>query len=108
MTISINELDQIAQDYAANGLVVVRNVFPEAERAALERELQRYVVDVAPGLPPGEAYFEESDPAAVKALHNLDRHSEYFAHLHLHPTLTAIVRAVLPEGELLATTWTLR
>lgn len=103
MTIPINELHQIARDYQENGFVVVRGVFPEAARADLERELQQYVEEVAPTLPPGEAYFEESAPTSVKALHNLNRHSGYFAQLHLHPTLRAIVRAVLPEGEILPT-----
>jgi ectoine hydroxylase-related dioxygenase (phytanoyl-CoA dioxygenase family) len=103
MRVPPGQLLDLTERYHRDGCVVVENVFPEADRLVLERELSAYVQNVAPLLPPGETYFEESDPNSVKALHNLNRHSEYFSNLHLHPALTEIVRAVLPEGELLPT-----
>jgi len=96
-------LTEVVETYRRDGFVVVRGVFPEGDRRVLEQELQRYIKNIVPELPSGEAYFEQSAPESIKALHNLNRHSEYFSALHLHPTLLQLVRAVLPEGEVLPT-----
>lgn len=97
------ELSEIVESYYRDGFVVVRGIFPEEARRLLEDQLRRYITGIVPELPAGEAYFEESADKSVKALHNLDRHSEYFSTLHNYPALLQIVRALLPDGEVLPT-----
>jgi phytanoyl-CoA hydroxylase len=92
-------LQSIARDFDRDGFVVVRDVFTKEQVNQIERELQSYITTVAPTLDAGEVYYEDSARRPVKAMHGLNRHSEFFNNLRSDATLLNILGALWPDGQ---------
>ncbi len=67
-----------------DGYVVVRQLMPQGEFAELKRELDRYIRDVVPGLPPTDAFYDvdRSQPESLKQLHRLHQDAALRGILH--------------------------
>lgn len=93
------DLQSIVRDFERDGFVVVRGVFSKEQVGGIDRELQSYISTVAPGLDAGEVYYEDSPQRPVKAMHGLNRHSEFFKNLRSDANLMKILRALWPDGQ---------
>lgn len=91
----------IARTFEQDGFSIVRQLLSSNEVAEIERQLADYIANVAPRLSSGEVYYEDSPQKPVKAMHGLNRHSEFFANLRAHPKILQLVRAIWPQGEIL-------
>lgn len=95
----------VADEFEQNGFSIVRQILSNQEVAEIERQLTDYIAGVAPRLGSGEVYYEESAQAPaqrpVKAMHGMNRHSEFFANLRAHPKILELIRAIWPQGEIL-------
>jgi phytanoyl-CoA hydroxylase len=80
-----------------DGFVVVRQLLPAAELAELQRELERYIGEVAPKLGSDCAFYDNPQRlATLKQLHHLEQDA-YFSAYREHPTWTALARALVGE-----------
>jgi phytanoyl-CoA hydroxylase len=95
------DTEQIATDFEHDGFVIERQVLSAREIQAIERELAGFITNVAPRLSDGEVYYEDSLQRPVKALHGMNRHSEFFAKLRGHEKILQIIRAIWPEGDII-------
>jgi phytanoyl-CoA hydroxylase len=85
-----------AQQFHDDGFVIVRGLLAPAEVARISDEVAEYIRTIAPALPPGEVYYEDTPGAPVKALHGMDRHAAFFAELRGHERFLEIVSAIWP------------
>jgi phytanoyl-CoA hydroxylase len=90
-----------AQEFERDGFSIVRQLLSKDEVAEIERQVRDFIANVAPRLSAGEVYYEDSAQRPVKAMHGLNRHSEFFADLRAHPKILALIRAIWQEGEIL-------
>ena len=87
---------QIASDFERDGFAIVRQLLSAGEVREIERQLFDFITNVAPRLSDGEAYYEDSPARPIKALHGMNRHSDFFAKLRGHEKFLEIIRAIWP------------
>jgi phytanoyl-CoA hydroxylase len=87
----------LAAWYVRDGYVIVESLFAEARVAELERELERYLREIAPGVPAGDIVYE-TDGQAVRNLWRLEEHDPYFAALERDPVILGLARQLLPAA----------
>ena len=97
----MRDLTLIARQFHEDGFAIIRGLFSRAELADLERQLDDYVQRLVPTLGPGWVYYEDSPAREIKALHNLDQHSEYFRQVRADGRLLEIVKTIFPDGEVI-------
>ena len=69
------------QLYDQHGFVIVRQLLPEKDFTELKQNLDRYIRDVVPGLPDGDAFYQDrSRPETLKQMQRMgcDRGQGYF------------------------------
>lgn len=91
---------EIAADFDRDGFVVIRGLLAMAELQEIESQLNAYIADVAPTLSAGEVYYEDSPQRPVKAMHGMNRHSEFFQKLRGQAKILQILRAIWPQGQI--------
>src|SRR5687768_2572008 len=91
----------VASEFDRDGFAIVRQLLSRDEVAEIERQVADFIANVAPRLGAGEVYYEDSPERPVKAMHGINRHSEFFARLRGHPKILELIRAIWPEGEIL-------
>lgn len=70
------------QQFDAQGFVALPAFVSASEIEHMQRELDRYVRDVAPGLPSSDAFYEtKGDAATLKQMMRMPKHDAYFAEL---------------------------
>jgi phytanoyl-CoA hydroxylase len=83
--------------FDADGFVVVRSFLPEADFAELNRELDRYIHNVVPTLPDGDAFYEDrARPDTLKQLSRIEQDPFFKAYLQ-HPVWNDMASALLGE-----------
>lgn len=88
---------QLHSQFQDRGFVVVRSFLPEADFAELNRELERYIRQVVPTLPPSDAFFHDrEDPATLKQLQHMGG-DPYFAAYRDHPRWRTLAEGLLGE-----------
>ncbi len=79
------------QAYDHDGFVVTRGFFGESEVRDLQAQLDRYVQDVVPRLPPMDAFFDDKPTKHhIRMLSRMEQHDAYFKQLLLTGTLPTI------------------
>ena len=77
------QLDQAKLQFEKDGYAVVRDFVSREEADQVNREIERYVAEVVPTLPPEEAFYESRDnPETLKQLPRISQHDEYFRNFH--------------------------
>ncbi len=90
-------LSTLKTDFDRDGFVVVRNFLPSAELAELQANLDRYIRDIVPTLPPADAFYEDRDrPETLKQLQRLDR-DPFFAEYQRNRRWTELAETLLGE-----------
>lgn len=87
----------LIQDYERDGFVRVTNFLSAVDVDQIRHELDRYVQEVLPGVPPSDRTFE-ADGKTVRNLWRLEQHCAYFKSLAMRPEILDLV-AKLVHGE---------
>jgi ectoine hydroxylase-related dioxygenase (phytanoyl-CoA dioxygenase family) len=87
----------LQSDYERDGFVVVRNFLSAGEVAAVRAELDRYIREDLPGLPPGAATFE-ADGRTVRNLWRIEQYNPALRALAERADLRRLI-AELVHGE---------
>lgn len=84
-------------DYQRDGFVVIRGFLPPEDFQSLMQNLSRYIRDVVPHLPDGDAFYDDrSRPETLKQLARIEQ-DPFFAAWTEHPLWTSTARAILGE-----------
>lgn len=80
-----------------DGFVVVPDFLPEADFNDLTGNLDRYIREVVPGLPDGDAFYvDRARPETLKQMQHMEGDA-YFRDYHSHPAWIALGRTLLGE-----------
>ena len=81
-----------------DGFAVYQGFLNRNELRELVRQIDRYVREVAPGLPAHEKFYEDkSDPDTLQRLERMDTHDGYFRELIASDHYTVVGRRTLGE-----------
>lgn len=81
--------------FQSDGFVVVRSFLPAGELAELNRQLERYIREVVPALPDGDAFYvERSRPETLKQLQHMEG-DPYFRACLSNPRWLGLARELL-------------
>jgi phytanoyl-CoA hydroxylase len=84
-------------DFQTQGYVVVRQFLPPADFAELQRELQRYITQVVPQLPEGDAFYHDrARPETLKQMSRIEN-DPFFAQFIQHPAWQNLASELLGE-----------
>ena len=73
---------QVRADFDRDGYVALRPLFGAAKMAEINRELDRYIADVVPGMAREEVYYErKDDPSTLKQMQRMAEYDPYFRSL---------------------------
>jgi ectoine hydroxylase-related dioxygenase (phytanoyl-CoA dioxygenase family) len=96
--VSPMDVQAVADEFEANGCAVVRGVFSADEIARLATELAEFIERVAPTLPQGDIFYEDSAARPIKSMFRMDQRSDYFRSLLVDPRLLGLMEAIFPDG----------
>ena len=83
--------------YDTDGFVVVRGFLPPAELRLLKDNLDRYIRDIVPHLPDGDAFYEDkSRPETLKQMARIEQ-DPFFAEYLRHPLWISMAESLLGE-----------
>lgn len=84
--------------FDADGFVVIRGFLPPTELRQLQDNLDRYIREVVPQLPDGDAFYDDkSRPETLKQMNRIQQDS-FFADYLKHPLWSAAAEALLGES----------
>lgn len=83
--------------YQRDGFVIVREFLSAPELEELKTQIERYIREVVPGVPEGNAFFEDrSRPETLKQLQNMNV-DPYFSNYLNHPRWNELAQAIIGE-----------
>lgn len=86
------------QQYDRDGFVVVRQLIGASEFGELRENLDRYIRDVVPTLPDGDAFYDDrSKPETLKQMQRMG-HDAYFLEYATHGKWKALAEALVGES----------
>lgn len=89
--------DALKPLFDRDGFIVVRPFLTSAELAELQHQLDRYIREVVPGLPPSAAfYLDRSKPDTLKQLQHM-RTDPWFADYARHPKWVELASVLVGE-----------
>lgn len=87
----------LKETYDRDGYVVVRQLLSAAEFGELRDNLDRYIREVVPKLPDGDAFYEDrARPETLKQMQRIQRDPYFARYLH-HPKWTRLAALLLGE-----------
>ena len=94
----MENFQELKADFDRHGYVIVRGLLPPADFAELNRQLDRYVREVVPGLPGADAFYDadRSRPETLKQLHRIDQ-DPFFAAYRNNPIWCSLAEALVGE-----------
>lgn len=94
---SSTPFEQEKRDYDRDGFVIVRQLLPQSEFAALCQNLDRYIRDVVPDLPDSAAFYDDrSRPSTLKQMQHMGV-DPFFKEYAAHPRWRALADALVGE-----------
>jgi len=89
---------QIKQCFQSEGYVALKGFLSPQEVKELGQEIDRYINQVTPHLPPEEVFYErKGQPETLKQLQRMFQHDDYFNRLFLSERITSVAELLL-EG----------
>ncbi|MBI5774783.1 MAG: phytanoyl-CoA dioxygenase family protein [Verrucomicrobia bacterium] len=84
--------------YDRDGYIVARQFLAPEQFAELTQNLDRYIHDVVPNLPPSDAFYDvdKSKPESLKQLHRMSQDA-FFEAYRRHPAWLAMAEALIGE-----------
>lgn len=90
--------NRLKTEFATRGFVVIRGFLAGEPLAELQRELERYVREVVPGLPAGDAFFDDPHrPETLRQMHRMEQDPYFADYLH-HPLWNRTAAELLGEN----------
>lgn len=91
------DASELKATFDRDGFVVVRGFLPQDELAEVRGNLDRYIRDVVPRLPDGDAFYDDrSRPETLKQMQRMG-HDPYFADYSRHPRWVELAQTLLGE-----------
>lgn len=91
------DASELKATFDRDGFVVVRGFLPQDELAEVRENLDRYIRDVVPRLPDGDAFYDDrSRPETLKQMQRMG-HDPYFADYSRHPRWVELAQTLLGE-----------
>ena len=91
------DASELKATFDRDGFVVVRGFLPQDELAEVREHLNRYIRDVVPRLPDGDAFFDDrSRPETLKQMQRMG-HDPYFVDYSRHPRWVELAQTLLSE-----------
>jgi phytanoyl-CoA hydroxylase len=88
-------------DFDRDGYVVLRGFYSADEVRNIRHNVERYVRDMGPGLPPGELMYEDkSKPDSLKRLAHVDQYDRWFREF-LHAGKSTALAELLLGGQVI-------
>ena len=88
--------------FERDGFIVLPGFVSTVEVDRILGEVERYVRDVVPGMPPEEVYYEDrGDPSLLKQLQRLSSHDSFFEELGQRGAIPRLAESLLGEPVLL-------
>ena len=95
-TIMSKQVEQTRDQFVREGYAVIRDFVTRGEVEEIHREVGRYIAQVIPTLPPGEAFYEiKDDPDTLKQLPHINAHDPYFRRWHCDRRLEDLAALLL-------------
>lgn len=92
------DYDALASGFDSDGYIALRPLFDAGKMAEINAELDRYIADVMPGMPPEEVYFEDrADHATLKQMQKLSVYDAYFRDLMDNGVIRDLAAALMGE-----------
>lgn len=92
------DFSALKETYDADGFVIIRGFLPADELSCLTSNLDRYIRDVVPQLPDGDAFYDDkTHPETLKQLNRIQQDA-YFQEYLRHPRWTTAAEALLGEA----------
>ncbi len=102
----IMHLQELKKTYDQDGFLRIETFLSESRVREIEEQLEQYLKDVVPFLPPGDVVYETggSNQAGreIRILFRMEEHSPYFAQLAQDPALLELVGALV-NGQAIST-----
>lgn len=90
--------EQAKAAFDRDGYVHIRGFLSPAEIQALNQNLERYIAEVLPHLPPDAAFYEEKGrPESIMRLQGMCDHDAYFAELYDSPRFAELGKLLLGD-----------
>jgi len=88
----------LRQTFDREGYVALRGFLSPDEVREVRANIDRYVRDLAPGLPGNMVFYEDKDrPETIKGLQHMYAHDAFFADLFASPRIVALAETLLGE-----------
>ncbi len=94
MSSVIDKDGRLAQAYAQDGVIRLRGLYSPEEVGRIRGELDRYIREVAPGLPEADVVYE-ADGVSARNLWRMEQHDPFFRQLAESPRLQAFLAELL-------------
>ena len=92
----MEQLRQAKLQFADDGFAVIRTFLGCDEVDEFNREVERYITNVIPKLPPEEAFYEvKGDLSTLKQLPRIDQNDAYFHGFHRHQRMSELAAHLL-------------
>ncbi len=92
-----SQWSEILENYERDGFVIVRQFLSGADLQRLQAELDRYIQEVVPLRPPGDAFYADPNkPETLKQMHRLELDS-FFQDYQKSPRWTELAEQLLGE-----------
>lgn len=91
----MRDMDRLAEDFSRDGFVVVPQLLDAELLDEVEREIVRYVDEVAPTLPPERVIFEPGPGKLINHLSAIDQFDEYWRRFQRSEAIIGVVRACI-------------
>lgn len=93
-----NELEILQEDFARDGFLHIKGFMASDEMDEMDESINRFIRDVAPGLPKSIAmYVDSADVASLKQIECLEMHDPYFANLSKNSKITGLAKTLLQD-----------
>lgn len=77
----------LRETFERDGFVIVEEFFDEGLMAEIDRQLESYIAEVVPRLPPERVFRESGAGGAIKSMSRMNEESEFFARFKTHPKI---------------------
>ncbi len=92
----MNPYSQHHQEFFRNGFVRLEAYLTPEEVQNLEKNLQRYLSEIAPGLPPTDVFYEIQGRAeTLKQMQKMEAHDPFFQSITVLPKFAKLAEALL-------------
>jgi phytanoyl-CoA hydroxylase len=92
------DMQALRENFDRDGFVHIKEFMLPEEIDELESNINRFIRDVAPGLPKSVVMYSDFDnPASLKQIGGLEYYDPFFARLAEHPKLKSLAKSLLND-----------